>query len=700
METIPSTYNLVLESFPEHERGHRELRHLASHLSALTDARSLRERLDSLVHLRDWARASDASLPEPTSSLQQSPSSWRRQHVLHCLVEQSAEVRARFQSGIAAILAETQSVGLFAETGLPSDRGLVAETSDRILRRILPAPREDEDLSKLLVRLFPSEREASRFADTPPELFQRMVSNIAPANQPEMWQPVVTALRDAFNLLGARVQALGLSEKLRARSRPVAVQESPFFRLTRSGDALLQGLCAKGDVASVLKPWQEIVNECRAETEVITHQLETSGVNLDAVYSLDVISQSLGRMEAIVAVLTKPPGLEKNEAIRRLLGLVIHGRLSDRSLIQLARGNLRLLATKIVEHAGKTGEHYIAASRSEYWSMWKAAAGGGLITAVTAAIKLIVAHSGLPLFVVGFLSGLNYATSFVFIQACGFVLATKQPSMTAATFAGIIRRTHQGATRDNELVSYIARICRSQLAAALGNILAVAVAASGFDLLWKLFTGISYLTHEEADHLFQTLDPLHSGTIFYATLTGAILWLSSVVGGWLDNWAIYRRLPQALAEHPLGTILGKVHLERVSRVLSPNVAAWGGSIALGFMLGMTPVLGHFFGLPLDVRHVTLSTGTLAYAVVALGHDWYDRGWFLWASAGIGVTFILNLTVSFTLALRLALRAYDIPAKDRGRLFKVFIRRISQSPREFLLPPKSESSHSGNEARAV
>ena len=134
-------------------------------------------------------------------------------------------------------------------------------------------------------------------------------------------------------------------------------------------------------------------------------------------------------------------------------------------------------------------------------------------------------------------------------------------------------------------------------------------------------------------------------------------------GGWLDNWAIYRRLPKALAEHPLGAILGKVHLQRVSRVLSPNVAAWGGGIALGFMLGMTPVLGLFFGLPLDVRHVTLSTGTLAYAAVALGRDWYDRGWFLWASAGIAVTFILNLTVSFMLALRLALRAYDIPAKD-------------------------------------
>jgi hypothetical protein len=43
--------------------------------------------------------------------------------------------------------------------------------------------------------------------------------------------------------------------------------------------------------------------------------------------------------------------------------------------------------------------------------------------------------------VIGVLAGLNYAVSFVLIQSCHFVLATKQPSMTAATCAGIIRST-------------------------------------------------------------------------------------------------------------------------------------------------------------------------------------------------------------------------------------------------------------------
>ena len=107
--------------------------------------------------------------------------------------------------------------------------------------------------------------------------------------------------------------------------------------------------------------------------------------------------------------------------------------------------------------------------------MWKAAAGGGLLTAGTAAIKLAVSHAGLPPFVGGLVGELIYAMSFVLIQSCHFVLATKQPSATAATFADVIRNT-RGEARWNELARHVAQIFRSQIAgAALGNILGVAV---------------------------------------------------------------------------------------------------------------------------------------------------------------------------------------------------------------------------------
>ena len=89
----------------------------------------------------------------------------------------------RLNDVVAGILRETSGLTLFAETGLPSDRGLIAEFLERFWRRLLPAPREDGDLSKLLVRLFPTHAEAERFATMPPEIFQRLVSAFAPAGQ-------------------------------------------------------------------------------------------------------------------------------------------------------------------------------------------------------------------------------------------------------------------------------------------------------------------------------------------------------------------------------------------------------------------------------------------------------------------------------------------------------------------------------------
>jgi len=72
------------------------------------------------------------------------------------------------------------------------------------------------------------------------------------------------------------------------------------------------------------------------------------------------------------------------------------------------------------------------------------------------------------------------------------------------------------------------------------------------------------------------------------------------------------------------------------------------------------VVAGFFGLHLDVRHVTLTTGTLALAAARYGTWWFGNDWLYWAMAGIAVTFVLNLGVSFSIAAYVALRAYDVP----------------------------------------
>jgi site-specific recombinase len=95
------------------------------------------------------------------------------------------------------------------------------------------------------------------------------------------------------------------------------------------------------------------------------------------------------------------------------------------------------------------------------------------------------------------------------------------------------------------------------------------------------------------------------------------------------------------------------------------------------------MFGKFFGLPLDVRHVTLSTGALTFAIVsapALG-----KNALLWAGAGIGLIGILNFGVSFVISLFFALRARGVGREWTWLLAKAVLSRGLRHPFEFLFP---------------
>ena len=128
-------------------------------------------------------------------------------------------------------------------------------------------------------------------------------------------------------------------------------------------------------------------------------------------------------------------------------------------------------------------------------------------------------------------------------------------------------------------------------------------------------------------------------------------------------------------------------LRRFSTVWAHNAAGIGTSVSLGLMLGLTPSVGAFFGIPLDVRHVTLSAGQLALATAALWPGGLDI-WLAYALAGVACMFVLNLSVSFVLAFLNAVRAYDLPASDLLELWRRLSQRMVTRPGEFLLPART------------
>jgi site-specific recombinase len=103
---------------------------------------------------------------------------------------------------------------------------------------------------------------------------------------------------------------------------------------------------------------------------------------------------------------------------------------------------------------------------------------------------------------------------------------------------------------------------------------------------------------------------------------------------------------------------------------------------------MTPIAGKFFGLPLDVRHVTLSAGALTLAVCSRGAANLNTPEVRAAALGIAVIGTLNFGVSFVLAISIALRAREVAYRDRLRLLASVVITAVRSPLQFLFPPRT------------
>lgn len=645
-------------------------------VETVLSAGSPEERADAFVRL-----LRDSPAPEPGANGPRS----RIGAILDAL-EASPEVRAGFLSALSALFAEGDGTALFGDVGIPSDKGFFAELGGRVSARLIPSPRDAHDFVEIASRLFRSEADVDAFRDLPLSDLHRLVRLFETGLTREAAAALSRAFADGFRLLLARIHAQGLSRELRARANPGAVSASPFHRLLRSGDSLLDAWLSGKEVGATLQAFNKDSGECRKEVRAIQKRLEEAGVSIDVVFGLEVIDRCLTRTALMADVMTLAPGPERSRALHRLLSRLVRNAHEDRSVLHLVRWNLHLLDRKIVDRSGKTGEHYVAASPSEYRHIWLAAAGGGALTVLTAAFKMLVHDWHLAPFPEGFLYGLNYAVSFLAMQAFGLILATKQPAMTAAAVAQIMREA-KGDDREERIASFFARLTSSQLAAAVSNVAVVGAGSAAFVAGWAALAGRPWVEAKTASETFLVLSPLDSGTVFFAALTGVLLWMGSLAGGWFENWSTYYRLPEGIARHPLGRVFGAERMRRIADALARNASGWATNVALGFLLGFAPAIGRFFGIPFDVRHVTLSTGQLALASASLGEGWFGQGAFLRGLAGIGVMFVLNLSVAFSLSLFNAARAYEMEAGELAGVLKHVLKKALRRPYEFIRPPR-------------
>lgn len=576
-------------------------------------------------------------------------------------LDEDDELRQKSSEAIRELLSGRSARRLLGSAGLPRQQGLVSEVLGRIADRFLPSAPREPDLADLVETLLDREERIRAILSLEPGKVATLL---------DLWEQPFDAFRpaaeDALRLVGIRVAAMGLADDLHCFDA--------FSELARRAD---RAAADPTDRNGLL----EAIGKCREALASQSAATEEEGVSVDRVYRLETIGKGLDR----IAKLSKMLSAGSVRAGLELAAGLATDHLQEKGVVGLVQRNTQLLSRRISEHSGETGEHYITSTRKDWLEMLARACGGGVLTAGTALAKFLIAGLGLALFPEAILAAMNYAGSFLLMQALGFTLATKQPSMTAAALVKSLRQDPTGENLDG-IVETTVRITRSQVAAAAGNLLAVIPAALAVDLAWRAWKGAPILDAAGAGYAMGSLNPFTTGTIPFAVLTGFLLWASSLAAGAAHNWALVRRLPEGIAaSRRIQRWMGKRGAAWLGRSVGSGMAGIAGNAGLGILLALTPMAGKFLGVPLDVRHVTLSTGGLALAISSLGPAAIFSSAFLAAVAGIGVIACLNFGVSFALALGVATRAQGLSVTDKKRLTSAIWARFRRTPRDFIVP---------------
>lgn len=658
-------------------------------LSVASPEWPLHERVVWLENLLVWIQSS-ALHEHGFSASSGHLHSVRIRFVLH-LLERQPEWKKRVSATLRSLFCDLNAVTLFSQSGLTQEKGLIAETLTRIVQPYIPRPSRDEDASELVARVFSDEEDVDWISDLSPEVVEQIEALIQfEAPEPEKtFSSVRASMRESLVVLGAHLAASGLEPEIRDKLVRQAPTANPFFQLNEKMLSIAK---------SEQTPSQEAIFECltgvqncRGAIQHVFNSLEEAGVSVALVYRLERMQKLLERSEQLLSLLAPLSPSEKRVLVTMFLSSLIDESVTSRTIQGLIRSNLHLVSRKIAERTGASGEHYITHTRAEYFQMFRSGVGGGVITIGTAIGKIWLGKLHAPVFFDGLLTSLNYAVSFVAMQLCHFTLATKQPSMTASALAGKLKEGRTDADF-NEIVNELACVNRTQLVAALGNVGASIPAGIAVNALSRFLTGRDLMEVSYAIHFAETLHPFKSLTIPLAALTGVLLWMGSLAAGALENWVVYHDIPRGIAESRVAQqLLGKERAQRFANWIFGNIAALGGNVALGFLLGSQAAIGRFFGLPLDVRHVTISACSLSIAGTVLWAHGTDMTSILWASVGILFIGTMNFSVSFVLALIVAVRARDMKAGFLWGLARQVVKRFLKNPAPFFFPPKNSNN---------
>ena len=592
----------------------------------------------------------------------------------------------RYKTVLAELFGAIDLTYVLVESGIPMGTSFGDETLRIIKSKLLPYIITESDLRSVIGRIFHQKGDVAMLT----ALFEKYgVAWIEPDNSPMMPNMAVlqNQLENAAKILSYRLAAIGMEEEMAIRAGKDSSLITPFVEQNSEIIELLRSI-EKDDRVKAAEDYAQatiMLQQCRQNIGRLDKAAAENGASLQQTFILNKSSLLIDRLIILLSLLHQLEEDTKIAGLFSLIKYIVLQELNPKKLRDFLSRNIQLIAYRITENKRKTGEHYITTGWAEYWDMFQSACGGGLIVSFMVVIKLITHHAALPPLWEALLYSINYAGGFVLIHVLHFTLATKQPAMTAAYIAASLDSTQADETEYEGFGSMIAAVSRSQIASFAGNLLVV----FPMSLLWILFGKVlfgDYFLHENyAQKLLSDIHPIFSLSVLYAALAGFYLFFAGLISGFGDNKVMVSKIGLRLLHHPqLRKNISPERLAHIASYTEHNLGPILGNIVVGFLLGMTGFVGTITGLPLDIRHITFSTGNLALGL--FGSHFQVTGMEVFASV-IGLLLIgsVNFLVSFLMALEVAIRSRGLRLRNYPYLLKSVWLYFSKHPKEFFLP---------------
>jgi site-specific recombinase len=553
-------------------------------------------------------------------------------------------------------------VRVISEAGLPDEAFLVRELLARAVRHLLPVDEVEGDLYVLMDSLNLKESDARWVAS----LSEPLIASWA-----ETFRPSTFSILASCKILALRATNVALSRDLIAFADDEDITKSPFFHLPGIVEHVIRH-------SEDFHLWEQQRAACEDQLQTVNQSLADRGSSANLIFRVRLLRSLLGRIQQVIS-------LERPDSdARKLAVTVVHGFASQRRIRGVLSASARRLARSVVERTGRAGKHYIAKDTQQWGVMGLGAVLAGVITSFTALFKYslsAVIHAPMLLAVA---HSLNYVVSFLLMQAGGFLLASKMPAVTAATLVDAM----EDPAKDH--MASLQAISKTQFIVTISNLIGAIPASIAIDRLYNAVRGHPFLPEPAAEHGIRMLFPQASLTILFAITTGVFLWLSSLATGWTANYLALHRMGSAISNSlRIRHKLGPARAEKLANWVKHHAPGSVGYIILGFLLGAVPIMFELFGIPLEVRHVTLAAASLGYALDAsLLHGqlhWQDA---LLAFSGIALVGILNIVTSFVLSFLLAIRARNIGEVQSRRFLREVGQELLAHPFSFLLPRES------------